>query len=218
MEEPEVADPRKTPDATVYRLSLYHCYLGELLRSGAPARITSRQLAGELGIKEETVRRDISFVGDIGRPGAGYAPIELHRRFSEFLGVEGEYPIVKVGTTEMLRALAVVFPPHRYDVKPVAAFSELPEDAGTTVEDLEVHHITDIPAVLEGLDVRVALVACSPGWVQIVVDVLAGAGITGILLLTPAIRLAKPAGVEIVQVRMPCDIKSLACRCQTATA
>ena len=39
--------------------------------------------------------------------------------------------------------------------------------------------------------------------------------VTGVLLLTPAIKLAKPEGMTISHVRMPCDIKSLACRCQT---
>jgi hypothetical protein len=80
--------PEHVPQATVYRLSLYHCFLGELLRVGAPPRITSRQLADQLDIKEETVRRDISFVGDIGRPGAGYEPQVLFDALTEFLGQE----------------------------------------------------------------------------------------------------------------------------------
>ncbi len=133
-----MAQLRTAPDATLYRLSLYHCYLGELLRVGAPDRITSRQLADELGIKEETVRRDVSFVGDIGRPGAGYDPLVLFREFTEFLGVSDEYPIVMVGTARTLEALQVVFPSERYGVKPVGLFSELPEDAGLVVGALEV--------------------------------------------------------------------------------
>jgi len=207
-------DGRNAPDATLYRLSLYHCYLGELIRVGAPARITSRQLAEELGIKEETVRRDVSFVGDIGRPGAGYDPAVLYSEFTSFLGLSEEYPIVKVGTTKMLEALSVVFPAEQYGVKPVAYFSELPEDAGTMVGDLPVQHLTDIPRLDPGLGVKVALVACSPGWVQISLDLLAGSGIGGALLLTPAIRLRRPEGMTITQLRMPCDLKSLACRCQ----
>lgn len=207
-------DGRNAPDATLYRLSLYHCYLGELIRVGAPARITSRQLAEELSIKEETVRRDVSFVGDIGRPGAGYDPAVLYSEFTRFLGLSEEYPIVKVGTAKMLEALSVVFPAEQYGVKPVAYFSELPEDAGTMVGDLPVQHLTDIPRLDPELDVKVALVACSPGWVQISLDLLAGSGVGGALLLTPAIRIRRPEGMTITQLRMPCDLKSLACRCQ----
>lgn len=209
-----MADPRTAPDATLYRLSLYHCYLGELLRVGAPQRITSRQLAEELNIKEETVRRDISFVGDIGRPGAGYDPVVLYAEFTRFLGLSEEYPVVKVGTVKMLEALQVVFPSEQFGVKPVACFSELPEDSGVDIEGITVRHLTDIPRLDPALGVSIALVACSPGWVQMTLDLLAGAGVNGALLLTPIIRLRKPEGMNITQLRMPCDLKSLACRCQ----
>jgi redox-sensing transcriptional repressor len=209
-----MTEARNAPDATVYRLSLYHCYLGELLRVGAPDRITSRQLAEQLNIKEETVRRDISFVGDIGRPGSGYDPETLFEAFTGFLGLSDEYPIAKVGTAQMLEALDVVFPPNRYGVKPVAYYSELPDDVGKTVGDIEVHHLTDIPKLDPELGVSVALVACSPGWVQITLDLLASAGISGVLLLTPSVKVNAPEGLELTHVRMPCDIKSLACRCR----
>ncbi len=207
-------DGRNAPDATLYRLSLYHCYLGELLRVGAPERITSSELARELGIKEETVRRDISFVGEIGRPGAGYKPEDLYREFTRYLGLEEQYPIAMVGTARMLEALQVVFPSERYGVKPVALFSELPEDAGVQVGDLTVQHLTELAKLDRDLGVTVALVACSPGWVQVTLDLLANAGVTGVLLITPAIHIRKPEGMQIHQVRMPCDIKSLACKCQ----
>ncbi len=207
-------ETRNAPDATVYRLSLYHCYLGELIRVGAPDRITSRQLAEQLNIKEETVRRDISFVGDIGRPGSGYDPQTLFDAFTEYLGLSDEYPIAKVGTAQMLGALEVVFPPNRYGVKPVAYYSELPDDVGEKVGDIEVQHLTDIPKLDPELDVRVALVACSPGWVQITLDLLASAGVMGVLLLTPSVKVNAPKDLELTHVRMPCDIKSLACRCR----
>lgn len=209
-----MSDGRHAPDATLYRLSLYHCYLGELLRVGAPDRITSRQLADELNIKEETVRRDISFVGDIGRPGAGYEPAVLYREFTDFLGLSEEYPIAMIGTARMLDALQIVFPSERYGVKPVALYSELPEDAGEVVAGLTVQHLTDVTRLDPDLRVSVALVACSPGWVQITLDLLMSAGVTGVLLLTPIIRVRKPEGMTVTQLRMPCDIKSLACRCQ----
>jgi len=212
------ADAAKTPEASVYRLSLYHCYLGEVIRKGTQGRITSRQLAQELDIKEETVRRDMSFIGGVGRPGAGYDMRELFESLTDFLGLSDEYPIAKVGTAQMLSALQVVFPARSYGVKPVAYYSELPEDVGKVVDDIAIKHITEIPTIDKDLGVTVALVACSPGWVQMSIDLLDEAGINGVLLLTPAIKLARPEGMKINHVRMPCDIKSLACRCQIPIA
>ena len=33
-------------------------------------------------------------------------------------------------------------------------------------------------------------------------------------MLTPILRLRIPEGINVTQIRMPCDIKSLACRCK----
>lgn len=209
-----MSDVQRVPDASVYRLSLYHCYVGEMLRTGATARVTSRRLADDLGIKEETVRRDMSFIGGVGRPGAGYDPNELFAALQSFLGLSDEYPIVRIGSVQMLEALNVVFPPKSYGVDPVAYYSEHPDDVGKIVHGIEVRHVNDIPDIDRSLEVTVALVACSPAWVQMILELLAKANIMGVLLLTPSLRLEKPEGMTVTHVRMPCDIKSLACRCQ----
>ena len=210
-----IGNPR-VPDATVYRLSLYHCYLGELHRAEGVQRITSGRLAEELSIKEETVRRDLSFIGGVGRPGAGYQSDELFSALQSFLGLSDEYPIVKVGSAQMIESLAVVFPSESYGVRPVAYYSELPEDAGKTVNGITIHHIDELPRLDRSLGVAVALVACSPSVVQKVLNLLYEAGVTGVLLLTPAIKLDLPDGMQVTHVRMPCDIKSIACRCQVS--
>jgi redox-sensing transcriptional repressor len=208
-------DISQVPDASVYRLSLYHCYLGEAMRTaGAATRITSRELAEELGIKEETVRRDMSFIGGVGRPGSGYQTGSLFDALQVFLGLKDEYPVIKIGTAQMLQALQVVFPAHAYGLEAVAHFSELPDDVGVMVDDIPIRHISELPDLDPSLEVTVALVACSPDWVQPTLSMLHDAGIKGVLLITPAIKLDVPEGMNLTHVRMPCDIKSLACRCQ----
>jgi redox-sensing transcriptional repressor len=208
-----VADSTTVSEATVYRLSLYHCWLGELLRTDKTGRVTSRELSEQLGVKEETVRRDLSFVGGSGRPGSGYVALTLFQAIQEFLGLYDAYPIVRIGSAQMLESLAVVFPPDAYGVVPVGYFSELPEDVGRTVNGIPVKHLTDLPELDPSLGVSVAMVACSPSWVPLTLELLEKAGITGVLLLTPQIRLKKPESMNIIHVRMPCDIKSLACQC-----
>jgi redox-sensing transcriptional repressor len=210
-----VPEESRVPEATVYRLSLYHCFLGEALRIGeSDTRITSRQIAQELDIREETVRRDLSYIGGVGRPGAGYQPESLFRALQDFLGLKDQYPVIKVGSAQMLKALQVVFPAHAYGIEAVAYYSELPDDVGTIVDGIVVRHVSEIPELDPALEATVALVACSPAWIQRSLDLLHEAGISGVLLITPAIQLDIPEGMSLTHVRMPCDIKSLACRCQ----
>lgn len=209
----------QVPEPTISRLSLYHCFLIELIRLDASTGITSRTIADELGLTEETVRRDLSYLGSVGRPGAGYDPVTLLDELGKFLGLaSGPAPIVVIGTAEMVHALLRVFPGDLYGIRPVAAYSELPEDAGVPVDELIVRHLSDIPRLDQSLQARVALVATSPGWAQVSIDLLAQAGVTGILLLTPILRVHEPEGVAITKLRMPCDLKSLTCRCQTTRA
>lgn len=208
---------QRTPDASVYRLSLYHCYLGERIRLGESGRLTSRVIAQDLDLKEETVRRDMTFVGTVGRPGAGYDVALLFEKITEFLGLSSEYPIIQVGSAQMLSALQVVFPAHTYGVRPVAMYSELAEDVGVEVDGITVRHIDDLPDIDRELEARVALVACSPARVQRILDLLAAAGVTGVLLLTPSIHVERPEGMQVTHLRMPCDLKSLACHCRVPT-
>lgn len=205
---------KAAPEATVYRLSLYHCYLGELHRTEGAQRITSRRLAEELNIKDETVRRDLSFLGAGGRPGSGYESGELFASLQSYLGLSDEYPIIKVGSKQMIESLAVVFPAAAYGVKPVAYYSENREDVDAVVHGIAVKHIDDIPAIDPALNATVALVACTPRLVQQVIDLLDQAGVRGVMLLTPSIKVQKPEGMTLTHVRMPCDLKSIACRCQ----
>ena len=113
----------------------------------------------------------------------------------------------------MLRALQTLFPADAWGVEPVAFFSERVEDAGVTIGGIQVLHISEIPNLDASLGIAVALVACSPDQVQAVVDLCAEGGLEGLLLLTPALGLVRPEGMNVSQIRMPCDIKSLACHC-----
>jgi redox-sensing transcriptional repressor len=207
-------EPKQPSEATVYRLALYHCYLDDLIRREAPERITSRELAQALDLKEETVRRDISFVRSGGRPGAGYVTTRLQQSLSDYLGLNEVCPIIKVGTAEMLAAVSVVFPAADYGSRTVACFTENPADVGKVVDGLTIRHIADIPRIAPDLGAHVAIIASGQEWVQVSVDLLQQAGITGFLLLTPVAAIEHAENTVVHHIRMPCDVKSLACRCR----
>ncbi len=210
-----MGDLSRVPDATVYRLSLYHCYIGEMIRGGArDQRITSKVISLELDIREATVRRDLSYMGGIGVTGAGYSLFGLFDALQGFLGLCDDFPIIRVGTAQMLQALEMVFPADAFGVRPVAYYSEMPDDVGAAVGDLQVRHVTELPLLDKSLDVRVALVACSASWIESVLEMLDQVGVTGVLLLTPKVSVSRPEGMRVRHLRMPCDIKSLACGCR----
>ncbi len=204
----------RPPEATLYRLALYDCHLGETIRSGEEDRLlTSSDIAGDLGIRETTVRRDLSYVAGNGRRGIGYRLYGLHSAIQECLGLREDYPVVRIGTATMLQALEMLIPADSYGVSSVAYFSELPEEVGIVVGERQVAHVTELPNLDPDLDAQIALVACSKTWLEPVLELLLEAGITGAFVLTPKVRLAVPDGMSVRHLRMPCDMKTLAHTC-----
>ena len=207
-----MATHRGVPEATIYRLSLYHCYLWEYTRRSAiDEGMTSRTLSELVGIREATVRRDLSYLGGVGRAGVGYRTHELLGALQEFLGVWDDYPMLRIGSVQMLQALEVVFPVDAFGVRAVGYFSESADDVGAIVGDIEVRHVTEIPELGPSTGAEVALVACAPSWIDQVLELLNEGGISGALLLTPKIGVEVPPRMHLRQMRIPCDIKTVAC-------
>lgn len=200
----------RASDPSVLRLSRYHCFLGELMGMRTNRRVTSRELAQELGLSEETVRHDLKYVDIEGRPGAGYDMQELYDGIQDYLELSPGHPVVIVASADMARGLLVTFPAAQYGLSVAAYVSERPEDVGQHVGDMTVAAMSDMASIASATDVTVALVAVAPHHLEDVLDQLASAGICGALLLTPAMRPYRPAGMDVTYFRIPCALKSLA--------
>jgi NADH/NAD ratio-sensing transcriptional regulator Rex len=200
----------RAPQASTLRLSRYHCFVGEILRSDEPSRLTSREIADELGVSEETVRRDLSYIDVEGRPGAGYDPATLYEALETFLGLSDHYPFVAVGDRDMLQALTVIFPAAQFGLEAVGYFSARAEDVDAEVRGVRVHGLATIPTVAPALGATVALVACEPEKVSETLDLLDSAGVHAVLMLTPVLRPRHPAGMDVTYFRIPCAMKALA--------
>ncbi len=205
-----MAETGRAPQASILRLSRYHCFLGEMLRGEETGRLTSREISEELGVAEETVRRDLSYVDVEGRPGAGYDPSELYDALESYLGLSEECPFVAVGSAQMLSALRTIFPSEDFGMRMVACYSELESDVGAVVSGVEVKQLSELAVLDRCLDATVALVACEPTSVATVLQTLHAAGVDSVLMLTPVLRPHHPEGMNVTYFRIPCSMKSLA--------
>jgi redox-sensing transcriptional repressor len=205
-----MSDVARAPEASMLRLSRYHCFLGDVLRTGEALRVTSHEIADELGMSEESVRRDLSYIDIEGRPGSGYDPATLYDALESYLGLTDAYPFVAIGDLDMLRALAVVFPAATFGLEAGAYFSPRTKDVGHDVEGVPVHALDELPTIAREIPASVALVACEPESVQDALRLLDQEGIRAVLMLTPVLRPRHPAGMEVTYFRIPCALKALA--------
>ncbi len=192
------------------RLSRYHCFLGAMIESPSPRPVTSKVIAKELGLSEETVRHDLKHVPIEGRPGSGYDATALHDALQEYLDLSAGHPFLVVGNVDILRGLTVTFPAAQFGMRPVGYLSDKAEDVGIVVEGIAISQMADAPHLVEEFDVSLALVACAPEVVDAVLERLVAAGITGVLMLTPVLSPNHPEGLNVTYFRMPCALKSLA--------
>ena len=79
---------RKVPKATLQRYPVYLKALRKL-RAEGKTRILSRELAEYVSIESTTIRRDFSFLGNLGKQGYGYDVENLITIFSDFFRTAG---------------------------------------------------------------------------------------------------------------------------------
>jgi len=206
----KVAKSKSTPAAVLHRLSLYHCLLTDWLLAGKKGAITSRELAGTLGLNEVTVRNDLSFLGETpGKRGVGYSIDGLRQMLGDFLGLPPFAPVAFVGSAKVVSSLFSFFLVEKYGFISAAFFSEDPNDRTAVINGREVQPIEAISPELGAMGIKVAVLVTHPNWVQHSINLLAHAGVKGILVLTPSVVIDVPEGVHVTQVRIPCDLKAL---------
>lgn len=192
------------PKATLQRYPVYLKALRRLQKNGVK-RIMSRELSSFVDIEPTTIRRDFSFLGNLGKQGYGYDVDRLIEIFNSELGVDFDEKIILVGAGNLGRAL-LNYNKWDYVVGEVAcAFDIDPEKQGEVfgvkvwpMDELEEH----IP---EGC--RIAILTISHD-VQETIDRLVANGITGIVDFTHQ-HFKAPHGVVIKSIDVVSSIQEL---------
>ncbi|MBR3227727.1 MAG: redox-sensing transcriptional repressor Rex [Erysipelotrichaceae bacterium] len=194
----------KTPNPTLRRYPVYLKALRKIKEEGKE-KIMSSELAAYVNIKPTTIRRDFSLIGSLGKQGYGYNVDELIDIFSKELGVNYDEKIILVGAGNLGRAMLNYNRWSNVVGEIVCAFDIAPEKCGSL--PIPVYHISDIKEKLpQGC--RIAILCISDNDVQETVDLLADAGIKGIVDFT-YVHYNNPEGVIIRSVDVVSMIQEL---------
>ena len=104
VEYVEPKELKKLPKATAKRLPLYLRNL-KILESNNVTRIKSREFAEITQVPSATIRRDFSYLGELGRSGYGYEVPFLIEVFSELLATDEKKRIALIGMGNLGKAL-----------------------------------------------------------------------------------------------------------------
>lgn len=192
------------PKATLQRYPVYLKALRRLQKNGIK-RIMSRELSSFVDIEPTTIRRDFSFLGNLGKQGYGYDVDRLIDIFNQQLGVDFDEKQILVGAGNLGRALLNY---NKWDhvVGEVAcAFDVDPEKQGSQF-GVNVWSMDDLEEKMPK-GCRIAILTISHD-VQATVDRLVKAGITGIVDFTHQ-HFKVPRGVVIKSIDVVSSIQEL---------
>ena len=197
----------EVPKTTIQRLPLYLRALLQAQKERRPV-INSVDIAEMCGTNAAQVRKDFSYLGELGTRGIGYEVETLIAHFSAVLGITGQRRAAIIGYGRLGGALLGYsgFAERGFEI--VAVFDADPTKIGTPAGELTVSSVDDLEAVLRDRRVEIAILTTPEHVTQALADRVVGAGITAILNLAP-VRLSVPEGVLVRHVCLSTDLQVL---------
>jgi len=196
----------RIPNATIERISLYSRPLEELLNKGIRV-VSSEKLAELCKVNPAQVRKDLSYFGEFGVRGIGYAVKNLLSEIRKIIVSDREWKLAIVGLGNLGMALV------RHDnflkrgYRFVAAFDSSPRKIGEMIRsDLVVQPPSKIHLVISELGVEIGVISTPPSQSQAVADMLIEARIRAILNFSPIqVRHSGPCLVQNVDFTVRLD-------------
>lgn len=202
-----MADRTGIPETTIQRLPLYLRCLLEAQSQRMPL-VNSTVLAEMCGTNAAQVRKDFSYLGELGTRGIGYDVNELVTHISSVLGITELRRTVLVGYGRFGSALLGYpgFTDRGFEI--VAVLDSDPAKIGTEVAGVTVTDVRDLEDAVRASGAEIAILATPAPVTQELADRLVSVGIRGMLNLAP-VRLSVPEGVAVRQVCLSTELQVL---------
>lgn len=197
----------KIPRVTAKRLPLYYRYFEKLHILGIQ-RVSSTQLSKELQIDSATIRRDLSYLGELGRKGYGYNVQYLFNFLRDFLRHDLQTNVVIVGAGNLGRAIIQYDYYRSRNTNIVAAFDNELTVINRELAGVPIYCVDRLEEIIATYEVDVAILTVPADVAQEIAERLVAAGVKGILNLTPII-LNVPDTIVTHNVDLTLELQTL---------
>ena len=192
------------PKATMQRYPIYLKALRKL-HSQNVNRVLSSELSELVNIAATTIRRDLSFIGCLGKQGYGYDVEKLIQVFNEKLGTGFDEKIILIGVGNLGHAL-LNYNRWNYVVGEIIMAFEIDEKLIGTVKGIPVYHIDQLEEKIPK-NCRIAILTASTD-IQNVVDRLYRCGVLGLIDFTHQ-HISVPKGMILKEIDIVANIQEL---------
>ena len=197
----------RVPDATVRRLSLYLRFLEDFERSGVTS-VASSALAERGGTTAAQVRKDLSYLGSLGKRGLGYSVAELTTVLRGVLGLDSVWRVALLGAGRIGTALFEYEPFRARGFNITTVIDSDPRKVGTYLGDIRIRGDNELERALREDRTDLVIVAVPAHVAQALVDRVVAAGIKAILNYAPT-QFRLPEDVALRNVSMLVELESL---------
>ncbi|STP28256.1 redox-sensing transcriptional repressor Rex [Enterococcus durans] len=195
------------PKATAKRLPLYLRYLNMLNDSGV-GRIKSNEFSKITQVPSATIRRDFSYLGELGRSGYGYDVPYLIEVFDRILNTDEEKRIALVGYGNLGKALKHNNFRRNENLNIVCVFDNDPEIVGQVIDGEMIYPIDRFAEIAKEKNVTVAISTVPSKYSQSAIDHIVQGGVSAILNFAPD-RVKVPEHVNIQYIDLTTELQTL---------
>jgi redox-sensing transcriptional repressor len=197
---------RRIPEETIRRMPRY-LRAFSTLGGQEQEYLSSRQLADYLHLNPPQIRKDLSYFGDFGTRGVGYPVSQTAEQIRKILKLDAAQKAVLIGAGRLGTAIASYPGFAMFGFNIAAIFDNASAKIGKKIAGHAVRDISQISAIHDE-GIRFGILAVPPEAAQHCADLLAMAGIRGILNLSPQ-WLYVPKRVKIVSIDLAMELGTL---------
>ncbi|MCH3976441.1 MAG: redox-sensing transcriptional repressor Rex [Bacilli bacterium] len=188
---------------------LYHL---QMLRASGVNRVTSPQIAKDLDLNVELVKKDFALVSSTqGTPRAGRDIDDLIHDLIKFLEYDKESTAILVGCGSLGRALIGYRGFDDFGFNIVAAFDNNPDLIGTKIGELTIYPLERLNEIQSIKKAKIGIITVTAKAAQLVADQLVKAGIGAIWNFAPA-NLMLPSDIIVQDESMASSLAVLSHR------
>lgn len=191
-------EDKHIPDIVIARLPLYLQALNFLKQDGSQ-KTSSKAMAEIIGISAAQIRKDLSFFGEFGKQGSGYAVDFLINQLQQILKVNKVWDMALVGIGDLGRAMIHYQGFQNAGFQIALVFDNDPEKIGREFAGFKIHSMSELSVLIQEKNIKVAMLAVPSSGAQEAVDELVKAGVRAILNYAPiTLNVPESVGVQYI--------------------
>ena len=199
---------KEIPENTLHRLTIYLKVLETLEKRGIEA-ISSEDLAKRCGVNSAQLRKDLSFIGNLGTKGVGYNVRSLKYSLKNFLGRAQEWNMVLGGLSPLGIFLLENKNLQKEGFYFMAAFDTKEENIAKIYNGISVYSLEQISYVFKAIKIDIGIITAEDD-PEIYLDAFVKHGIKAILNLSKFPLFIKDPSVKIENFSFPLSLTKLA--------